>query len=42
MLKMNIILVQLLHFLINDKLLEGDKPIKDFKKIINNILLNIE
>ena len=29
-------------FLINDKLLEGDKPIKDFKKIINNILLNIE
>ena len=29
-------------FLINDKLLEGNKPIKDFKKIINNILLNIE
>ena len=29
-------------FLINDTLLEGNKPFKDFKNIINKILSNIE
>ena len=29
-------------FVINDNLLEGNKSIKEFKKIIDNILLNIE
>ena len=29
-------------FLINGTLLEGNKPFKDFKKIINNIIINTE
>ena len=29
-------------FLINGILIEGNKPLKDFKKIIDNILLNNE